>query len=850
MALPNPSLGVVAQPVSTYVQPVAAAAELYDQQSVNLALMFSESFSNLSVSAARFAGSLKQDQNQADIQQGQFLVNSNQKSYKQLVADGLINPAENPWLAIGAQQASGAIDGLNARAEFQQRYNDQAAQNPDFFKDSSHFSALASTFSKEANARMGDSTYLSSSFYESFNPFVASMGMRHLENITNEQRRVLTNATQAATSQLIEDGQDPTFAAEAQPVFQQRINNYGAITSHSLINNVAIDTFVDHAASGNTPGVMDTFRSLKVGTGPLSETAYAKQQVELNLGRIYDNEDRLAVEKKASFADWTATQVRSYLSGAVTKESIIQAVDASGNSQEQRDYVMNELQNADTNLSIMAENNRRNSLETTVAKSARLQTAATTPLASLMRSDEELKFIAQSALIKRMDEFGTSAVERDKYLYNFEKNWQAQAPARAQQYIERMGSAYYNGVGNQPGMVEIFNQEVTSFLDPKAQGQFPDLARGREKQDQMRLFLRLNTEESTKQFNATSYAKYSAVLDQAQEQAAQREGFGGTLMALPNDTLAIQAEKADVRGKLMFTRLALGETYDNKDYAVSLNRTLSSIMNPSIEKEMDPRLGDILNAYAIGRTNRPMNQAFAIDAGTKNGKVVYSVLDDVVGRIRNGQKPRDAAVDAVQGLQFKTEDFDPNNIYDYTTIFRGSGKDAEKISVLSRDLAVDLGITSGDSSVYFARELRSRVTANLQVTLNADAAFKAAKAEMSDPSNYFVVNGAILPAKAFRSDITPKVLEFWLDTKYKDMNAKLVVIGENPSGEPMLGVRDGRDNRFVDQIVSPSDVRIDTPEMVQAFVAWMEADEAKRGYGRDMPGVLESLTSTPFGGAY
>jgi hypothetical protein len=420
MPLPNPSLGVVAQPVSTYVQPAPAAVQLYDQQSVNLALMFSESFSNLSVSAARFAGAFKQDQNRADLQQGQFLVNNNQKSYKQLVADGQINPAENPWLAIGAQQASGAIEGLKARADFQQRYNDQASQNPDFFKDTSHFDALAYSFSKEANARMGDSAYLSASFYESFNPYVASMGMRHLENITNEQRRVLTNATQAATSQLIEDVQDPTFGEEAKPVFQQRLNNYGAITSHSLINNVAIDTLVERAASGNTPGVMDTLRSLKVGTGPLSETAYAKQQVELNLGRIYDNEDRLAVEKKAEFANWTDTQVRSYLSGAVTKESILQAVEVSGNSQEQRDYVMNELQNADTNLSVAGENNRRTHLESTVAKSARLETAETTTLASLLRPDEELKAAALGSLNRRMDEFGTSAVEREKYLYNFE----------------------------------------------------------------------------------------------------------------------------------------------------------------------------------------------------------------------------------------------------------------------------------------------------------------------------------------------------------------------------------------------------------------------------------------------
>jgi len=871
MALPNPSLGVVAQPVSTYVQPAPVAAQMYDEQSVRLALMFSESFSNLSVSAARFAGSLKQDQNREDIQQGQFLVNSNQKSYKQLVADGLINPAENPWLAIGAQQASGAIEGLNARAEFQQRYNDQAAQNPDFFKDSSHFNVLASTFSKEANARMGDSAYLSAAFYESFNPFIASMGMRHLENITNEQRRVLTNATQAATFQLIEDGQDPAFAAEAQPVFQQRINTYGAATSHSLINNVAIDTLVEEAANGNTPGVMDTLRSLRVGTGPLSDTAYAKQQVELNLGRIYDNEDRLAVEKKAQFSDWTDSQVRAYLSGALTKESILQAVDASGNSQEQRDYVMSELQNADTNLRVAAENNRRNSLETTVTKSARLETAATTPLASLLRPDEELKAVAKDALIKRMDEFKTGPVQREQYLYAFEKNWQAQAPARAQRYIERVGSAFYNGVGNQPGQVAIFTEEVTRFLDPKTQGPFPDLARGRDKQDQMRSFLRLDTDESTKHFNATSYAKYSAVLDQAEEQAAQTPGFGGTLMALPSDTQDIQVKKADMRGKIMFTRLALGETYDNKDYAVSLNRTLNSIMNPTVEKEFDPRLGDILNAYAIGRMNRPMNQAFAIDAGTKNGKAVYSVLDEIVGQMRGGKKLRDAVNDVSQGLQFKTEDFDPNNIYDYTTIFRGSGKDAEKISVLSRDLAVDLGITSGDSSVYFARELRSRVTANLQVTLNADAAFKAAKAEMQDPANYFVANGAILPTKAFRSDITPKALEFWLDTKYKGMDAKLVVIGERPDGEPMFGVRDSRDNRFVDQIVVPSDVRIDTPEMVQAFAAWLKALESRKPtadvieanrknpanmFGAngirttDQPTFMELITATPFGRAF
>ena len=846
MPLPNPSLGVVAQPVSTYVQPAPAAAQLYDQQSVNLALMFSESFSNLSVSAARFAGAFKQDQNRADIQQGQFLVNSNRKSYKELVANGQINPAENPWLAIGAQQASGTIDGLNARAEFQQRYNDQAAQNPDFFKDSSHFDALAYTFTKEANDRMGDSSYLSSAFYESFNPFVASMGMRHLENITNEQRRVLTNATQAAVFQYNQDVQVPQLAPDAQPLLEQRLNTYGAVMGYTQVNNTAIDTFVDGAANGNDPGVMDTFKSLKVGTGPLSETAYAQQQLDVNAGRIYDNNDRLAVQKKAEFATWADTQVKALIGGATTEDAILKAFDASGNSPEQRDWLVSEIQNARTNLSVMGENNRRNSLETTVAKSARLETAATTPLGSILRSDAELKAVAFGELNRQMDAFKTNPVEREKYIYAFEKGWQTQAPARERQYIERVATAFYDGVGGQPGSVAVFGTDVTSFLKG---GSFPDLAAQADKQDQMRSFLRLSSDENTKKFNETAYAKYSAVLDQASEAAAQ-DLPGGTLMANPNDTQKDQVKKADLRGKVMFARLALGETYGNKDYAVSLNRSLASILNPTTEKELDPRLGDILNAYAEGRINRPMNQAFAIDAGTKNGKVVYSALDDIVSRMRNGARPRDAVAEVSQNLQFKSDNFDPNNMWDYTSVFDGNKKDGAKIAVLSQDLAVDLGITSGDSSVYFARELRARVTTHLRSTLNADAAFKAAQAEMKDPSNYFVVNGAILPAKAFTSAITPKVLEFWLDTKYKDKNAKLVVIGERPSGEPMFGVRDGRDNHFMDQIVSPSDVRIDTPEMVQAFVAWMAEDKKKRSYGSDMPGVLKSLTSTPFGGAY
>jgi 2-keto-4-pentenoate hydratase len=121
MAKQRPSLGVSAAPVSTYVASVAPAVELYDQQSVNLALQFADAFKDLSVSAAQIAGSMKKQMNEEDVQKGIDLVNQSRKSYKTLVDSGEIKPTENPWMAIGAQQASGTMEGMKARAHFGDR---------------------------------------------------------------------------------------------------------------------------------------------------------------------------------------------------------------------------------------------------------------------------------------------------------------------------------------------------------------------------------------------------------------------------------------------------------------------------------------------------------------------------------------------------------------------------------------------------------------------------------------------------------------------------------------------------------------------------------------------------------
>jgi hypothetical protein len=462
MALPNPSLGVIAQPVSTYVQPAPAAAQLYDQQSVNLALMFSESFSNLSVSAARFAGAFKQDQNQADLQKGQFLVNSSQNSYKTLVANGQINPAENPWLAIGAQQASGTIEGLKARADFQQRYNDQAAQNPDFFKDSSHFNALAYTFNNESNDRFGDSAYLSSAFYESFNPFIASMGMRHLENVTQEQHRVIANSIDSLVYQTVTDMQDPLQAPEIQASFIQRLDNMGAIVGNRAANNRVTDNFVEYAASGDIAGVMDIFNNLNVGTGPLSATAYAIEKIAVNQGRIDANNDRLAVQKRAEFEAWGNRQVEAVLTGSTTQEAVLQSLDASGTSQEQRDWMEGQFQTARTNIITAGMLNQQKAVETLIESSAVLESPPTTTKARRRLTEQEAFVNTKTELMNRMNKPGSVITEMQKelYLQKFEEEWMKMAPRREVQRAQEAARGYFEGIPGTPGALAVFNTDL------------------------------------------------------------------------------------------------------------------------------------------------------------------------------------------------------------------------------------------------------------------------------------------------------------------------------------------------------------------------------------------------------
>jgi hypothetical protein len=807
--------------------------------------MFSESFSNLSVSAARFAGSLKQDQNQADVQQGQFLVNSNRKSYKDLVSSGQINPAENPWLAIGAQQASGAIEGLNARADFQQRYNDQAAQNPDFFKDSSHFNALASTFSKEANSRMGDSAYLSSAFYESFNPFVASMGMRHLENVTNEQHRVIANSIDARVYQGLTDMQDPQRELEAKQSLIKGIDDAGAVVGYKVANNRVIDNFIEYAASGDISGVMNIFNNLNVGSGPLSETSYALEKIAVNQGRIDANNDRLAVQKRADFENWGNTQIQAMLTGSITEEDVFKTFDASGGSQEQRDWLMGQMQITRTNMITTGMLNQQKAVETIIERSAVLESAPTTTKARRRTTEQEAFANGYIALQNQMNKPGSVITEMQKelYLQKFEEQWMKMAPKRELQRVQELSRGYFEGLPGQPGALQVFYGELGGVASGDST---PDMAAARSSLDRMLPQMGISPDKAKAAYAAAA-SQYRDILSSKEAELGNKEGFNGTIAEHPNDTLQVKAAKDQLRARFLFTRLTIGAAFDDNSDAVGLNRILVQTMNPrGVEQKLDPRMRDAITAYAFGKQIRPMDTVFAIDPESKGGSVLIKNLDLIADKMAGGMDVHDALVDVSQTQQLLSSNVDPNNPFDFTTLL--DKQDAALYSSYIRDIVTEQGITSGDSAVFLASEAHKLLKKNLRQGYNAKAAFVATRDELNNPDKYMVINGAFLPRNDFPPNTDRNTIKYWLEKNYSK-DAKLVVVGVNPTGNKVYGIRNSDDLHFADVLIEASDIVINKQEEVLDFLAWSKV-ERERQAAMALPGVMQSLTSTPFGGAY
>ena len=325
----RPGLSVNATPVSTFVAPQAAAAELYDAQSVNLALQFSDAFKELSLSAANFYSTLKTQSNKENLQAGIDLVNKNQKSYQDLVDSGEIKPAENPWLAVGAQQASGTMEGMRARSHFMSLYNQAAESDPKFFDNADGFNAMAHQYTENMNTKIGDRAYLSRSFYEAFNPFIASTGMEHEQRVTEKNQQRVTMGVGAVIAQAWQDMDSP------DPIVRQSALNVAQFTLDDMSRKGVSPTIINQTASKNIIELMtkgkkpehgyQMFKELRSGTGALGDTEFAKYHLEMSKVQIEANRQTNSLEDLRAATDVKDALVKRIVDKSITEEEAIAA---------------------------------------------------------------------------------------------------------------------------------------------------------------------------------------------------------------------------------------------------------------------------------------------------------------------------------------------------------------------------------------------------------------------------------------------------------------------------------------------------------------------------------------------
>ena len=314
MAKQRPTLGTFAQPVSTFVQPIDPEKTVapVDQQAVRESYAFAEMFGQLSESAARLASTIKMDMNKDAAAAGALLVNQSRQSYAELERAGKIKPNENPWFAVGAQQASGILEAHKSAVEIESLYEQHKKENPAFLDDTKAFDALVSSYVANKSAGFGSAQYLSGAFFDNFNPTVVRLQQKNLDDIENSRFSKYINASRAKTDLAISDMSPLTYGdsiADIQNAYDEFVRNSPGRAGE--IGQAFAAQLVDLMRSSDRHAEAELIlNSLKSGTGPLANTEFVKSllikygpEIEKNRQTSVSPEARKIVEKAQEISD-------------------------------------------------------------------------------------------------------------------------------------------------------------------------------------------------------------------------------------------------------------------------------------------------------------------------------------------------------------------------------------------------------------------------------------------------------------------------------------------------------------------------------------------------------------------
>ena len=818
----GPSLTVQASPVNTYVAAAAPAVALYDQQQVAMAQQLVSAFSDLSVTAARFAGSMKAEQNEEDIKAGMDLVNKSRKSYQKLVESGEIKPTENPWMAVGAQQASGTLEGMRARADFERIYALKASEDPKFFDNPEAFDALAAQYVQNANVNLGDASYQTRAFYEAFNPYIASKAMQHEEAIAKHREERILIGVQAGVSKALQDSLSPSQAVrdDAMTGLKDLLSTPQGV-SLQRVNQAVIATFVDALEESDNPDhVMAVFSEVSAGTGKLIDTQDAKAALGKAKAAIERNRDRLTREESVQFDNW------------LNNELIPTAFDENLTDEQVRERLDTYFAGPDRKITVTAQEmeskkayafSQLNTARKEAERQLKEQTDAAINEAIQGAAMEEDFDKGLQKVESVMDRLGVATEQRWMFEGAYEKLHQRYSGRREDRRVQQAEQFVWKGIEGNPGLDIVAAEETRRFFarpedaDIQQQGLNAFASRPSPKFDQYKqryddflisVGITPDTDKARTAYK-NAYSRLDRQIDLSMQERIQNEPrWGGTALPSANDTPDVLAAKSALRAQSLMMKMHLAQTFDDRRVVSdSVNGFLNSL-NPQAVESGDPaqtyRAVDLIQAYAFARQNN-LQLDLILPTG-ENGKALRESLATLSMQVMSGQNMDDVLRDFTSrkffGETVKVSELAmKSNVIGWTDMVTGNGEDAVDFRNTYDATLAGMLDKSGqplvsDSGPYAASFFQMAYFRSLAQNKSAKQAVTQAAQELKD--SHFVVNNSLIPRAGLSSGVDENYIKAWLKYNYPDnADATLVVVSLEPTGAPIFAVRDQDGNALV-----------------------------------------------------
>lgn len=724
MAKQRPNLGTFASPTSQLITPIQAQATPLNEQAIRDAYDFANSFSELSTAMGNLYITLKQEQNAEEMQAGREAVFGSRKTYADLERDGVIRPAENPWMAVGAQQASGILEAASAANEFRGLVAQKAAENPEFLDDPKHFDALAASYAQRKTQQYAGNQYLSEAFFENFNQSVIKLQQENFEAIEEArfQKTVLAADAKVRLSvDAVSTKSTEGIVADVQAAFDEAVANSGGRASEitqayamSLIQIMRTNPEkVDEAEM--------ILKSLKAGTGNLIDTSAAQSllikygaEIENQREQATSNETRILFDKQLELLEKYESGV--FGEGQEAHKKLIDAFDqfadraagnisiSAGKTESERDYLYRKAQAIDNAKASAREEALKKASELDKqAKEDRkeflinLQAQKQLDLGQRVRRGESVEAaIDEMSAFLRNPEYKYTPEDRLKYSKASEDEFRGQAA----QYEKQLG-VQLTEVARQNIRADVTKQ-IAAFtrdtINNPMQGTRPlNIATLKASVDRRFRAAGL-TEEQRKTASDRLYLEVRDGSQQAIDSLFLKTPAEGGLAPVaissldpsPSDTPDLRKYKENARSVRLDALIAIDEAFGAEDTVAELKNIAATMLTPEIvERGVPHQVRDLWRAWKASKSGYFRENLFATPGG-KRLEILFNNIDVKVG---NGADFDNALADSVADFTVARG----SSILDWTNITNPAQGDQLRFENQLKSLLEDLEITHSDS---------------------------------------------------------------------------------------------------------------------------------------------------------